>query len=81
VAVVLTGMGHDGAQGARAVRAAGGRLVVQDAATSVVHGMPQAAQQAAGADAVAPLHAVADVVLELLGRRSDAPAPVPPRRG
>lgn len=68
VAVVLTGMGHDGAQGARAVRAVGGRLVVQDASTSIVHGMPLAAEQAAGCDAVAPLHAVASAVLGMLGR-------------
>jgi two-component system, chemotaxis family, protein-glutamate methylesterase/glutaminase len=74
VAVVLTGMGHDGARGARALRAAGGRVVVQDAVTSIVHGMPQAAEQAAGADAVAPLHAVAEAVLDLLRRRPLTPA-------
>lgn len=74
VAVVLTGMGHDGARGARAVRAARGRLVVQDAGTSIVHGMPQAAQQAAGSDAVAPLDAVAAAVLALLGRPAPAGA-------
>jgi len=66
VAVVLTGMGHDGADGARAVRTRGGMVVVQDEATSVVHGMPHAALVAAGAVTVAPLGAVAEAVLRHL---------------
>jgi len=58
IAVVLTGMGHDGADGARLVRQGGGYVIVQDAQTSIVYGMPQAALAAAGADAIAPLHDV-----------------------
>lgn len=52
LAVMLTGMGRDGLEGARAVRAAGGTIVVQDRESSVVWGMPGAVADAGLADAV-----------------------------
>ncbi|TGY87535.1 chemotaxis response regulator protein-glutamate methylesterase [Marinicauda algicola] len=55
VAAVLTGMGHDGREGARKVRAAGGRVIAQDQATSVVWGMPGAVAEAGLADQILPL--------------------------
>lgn len=58
-AAVLTGMGDDGAEGAVALRHAGGRVVAQDEATSVVYGMPAAAAARGGADAVLPLGQIA----------------------
>ncbi len=66
IAVVLTGMGHDGAEGARAVRRGGGYLIVQDEKTSIVYGMPHAALDAAGADAVAPLHGIGTAIARAL---------------
>lgn len=57
-AVVLTGMGKDGAAGAQAVRAAGGFVIAQDEATSAVYGMPKVVAEA-GADQVLPLEEIA----------------------
>lgn len=62
LAVVLSGMGRDGAVGAAAVRAAGGAVVVQDEDTSVVWGMPGAIASAGGADLVLPPDAIGRVV-------------------
>jgi two-component system chemotaxis response regulator CheB len=52
--VVLTGMGQDGLRGCEAVSAAGGQILVQDQATSVVWGMPGAVAEANLADLVLP---------------------------
>jgi two-component system chemotaxis response regulator CheB len=64
LAVILTGMGDDGVAGLRAVRRAGGRVIAQDQATSVVYGMPGAAVAAGLADAVLPLDAIAPQLLK-----------------
>jgi two-component system chemotaxis response regulator CheB len=53
--VVLTGMGRDGLEGARAVKAEGGRILVEDESTCAVYGMPRAVAEAGLADAVLPL--------------------------
>ena len=55
LAVVLTGMGSDGLRGCEAVRAAGGQVLAQDEATSVVWGMPGAVARAGLADRLLPL--------------------------
>jgi two-component system chemotaxis response regulator CheB len=53
--VILTGMGHDGLAGGEAVTAAGGAVIAQDEATSVVWGMPGAVANAGICSAVLPL--------------------------
>jgi len=65
LAVVLTGMGTDGLDGCRAVRAAGGRILVQDRQTSTVWGMPGAVAGAGLADQVLPLEAIAGEIKRL----------------
>lgn len=62
IAVVLTGYGVDGAEGAQVLRRLGGIVLVQDDATSTCPDMPRAARRAGGVDRVLPL---ADFAAEL----------------
>lgn len=55
IAVVLTGMGGDGARGAQAVKSARGTVFAQDEATSVIFGMPAEAIRTGAVDQVLPL--------------------------
>jgi len=57
--VILTGMGQDGLRGSEDIRAAGGSIIAQDEATSVVWGMPGFVVRAGLAERVLPLAAVA----------------------
>lgn len=66
--VVLTGMGIDGLAGAQCIRDAGGQVLVQDEATSVVWGMPGAIADAGIANAVVPLHAMTKEILKRCAR-------------
>jgi two-component system chemotaxis response regulator CheB len=59
LAIVLTGMGEDGLSGSREITRAGGRVIVQDEATSVVWEMPGRIAQAGIADGVLPIGAMA----------------------
>jgi two-component system chemotaxis response regulator CheB len=59
MAVVLTGMGSDGMQGAAEVVTAGGSVLAQDEATSVVWGMPGAVAQAGHCAALLPIDEIA----------------------
>lgn len=63
--VILTGMGHDGREGARALVAAGATLLAQDEATSVVWGMPGAVAQAGLCSGILPLDALAPAIERL----------------
>jgi two-component system, chemotaxis family, protein-glutamate methylesterase/glutaminase len=66
--IILSGMGNDGATGARSIAAAGGSILVQDMETSVVWGMPGAAAREGVATAIlSPLQ-----ITELLSRMAKA---------
>ena len=68
LAAVLTGMGHDGTEGARAVAAAGGAVLVQDQASSTIWGMPGSIVKAGLAREVVPLDRMAGAIEIHLGR-------------
>ena len=61
--IVLTGMGQDGTRGAAVIRDAGGQILAQDEATSVVWGMPGAVVQAGLASKILPLDQVASEIM------------------
>ncbi|MFX8731436.1 CheB methylesterase domain-containing protein, partial [Acinetobacter baumannii] len=64
LAMMLTGMGADGAKAMRELRDAGAYCVAQDEATCVVFGMPREAIARGAADKVVPLGAIARDVLQ-----------------
>jgi two-component system chemotaxis response regulator CheB len=67
--VILTGMGQDGLRGCEAIRAAGGQVIVQDEATSIVWGMPGAVARAGLAERVLPLDGIAaEIQLRIAGK-------------
>jgi two-component system, chemotaxis family, protein-glutamate methylesterase/glutaminase len=64
--IVLTGMGDDGLAGARKIRGAGGRLLIEAESSCVVYGMPRCIQEADLAEAEAPLEEMAGLLLRSL---------------
>jgi two-component system chemotaxis response regulator CheB len=74
VAVLLTGMGDDGARGLLELRQAGARTLVQDEESCVVWGMPGAAWKIAAAEEQQPLDRIAARLLALAHRRALAAA-------
>lgn len=67
LAFVLTGMGEDGRDGSVAVKRAGGAVVIQEASTCVVFGMPGAVQAAGAFDRVASPKEIAKIMREKAG--------------
>jgi two-component system chemotaxis response regulator CheB len=74
--VVLTGMGQDGLRGCGYIREAGGRVLVQDEASSVVWGMPGFVARAGFADKQLPLSQLAGEIVRLVWERRSKPAGV-----
>ncbi|RYF42879.1 MAG: chemotaxis response regulator protein-glutamate methylesterase [Comamonadaceae bacterium] len=70
IAMMLTGMGADGAEAMAALRAAGGRTLAQDEASCVVFGMPGKAIALGGVQEVLPLDDMAGRLIELCGLKS-----------
>ncbi|MGE3811771.1 MAG: chemotaxis response regulator protein-glutamate methylesterase [Candidatus Nanopelagicales bacterium] len=71
LAVVMTGMGQDGLEGARLLRAAGGSVFVQDEPSSVVWGMPGAIEKDGIAERVLPLDDIAGAIVMATDRSFD----------
>ena len=74
IGVVLTGMGSDGTEGARAVKRQGGQIVVEHESSCTVYGMPKSVVDAGYAERVAALPRIAGAVLEMAGARWAASA-------
>jgi len=69
VGVVLTGMGSDGAQGARSIHKAGGEVWAESERTAVVYGMPQEAVATGAVRRVLPLGEIGPALVELARKR------------
>jgi two-component system chemotaxis response regulator CheB len=68
LAIILTGMGNDGTAGLGAIRRAGGYVIAQDEASSVVWGMPGSAVEAGVVDEVRALPDIATAATTVIGR-------------
>ena len=66
LAVILTGMGHDGADGVKTIASGGGSVITQDEATSVVWGMPGAAAQTGVCSDILPLNQIGPKISRVL---------------
>ena len=66
IGVILTGMGHDGLEGMKAIKSAKGRTIAQDEKSCIVYGMPKAVVEAGCADKVIPLSGVVGEILNMV---------------
>jgi len=74
--VVMTGMGQDGLEGARAIKAQGGTVFAQDEATSIVYGMPKAVAENGCADKVISLTQMAQEIQFAMALKDRMPSDV-----
>jgi two-component system chemotaxis response regulator CheB len=63
-AIILTGIGNDGLEGAKEIAEQGGTVISQDKETSVVWGMPAAVAKAGICNAILPIDKIADFIIE-----------------
>ena len=64
--VILTGMGHDGLEGMKAIKQRGGKTIAQDEQTSTIFGMPKAVIDAGMADKVLALDKIAAEIVNMI---------------
>jgi two-component system chemotaxis response regulator CheB len=69
IGVVLTGIGNDGAEGAKVIAHNGGSVFAQDRATSVVYGMPKTVAEAGVCEAILPIDDMAKKLIQRAGGR------------
>lgn len=69
LAVILTGMGKDGATGIKCIKDAGGITIAQDQESSAIYGMPKAAIETGAIDHVLPLGKIAEMVSRIMKNR------------
>ncbi|MCG1012191.1 chemotaxis response regulator protein-glutamate methylesterase [Tepidanaerobacter sp. GT38] len=63
---VFTGMGRDGAEGVKAIKAKGGFTIAQDESTSIIYGMPKAAYETGCVDLVLPDYQILEEIIRLV---------------
>ena len=68
VSVIMTGMGSDGCEGMKKIKATGGYSIAQDENSCVVYGMPKAVVDAGLADEIRPLDKIAEAIVEAVRR-------------
>jgi len=71
IGVILTGMGKDGAEGVRHIKAIGGVNIAQDQESSAIYGMPKAALETGSVDFVFPPDKISQKLVELLSDPAD----------
>ncbi|MDP2340317.1 MAG: chemotaxis-specific protein-glutamate methyltransferase CheB [Deltaproteobacteria bacterium] len=72
--VVLTGMGHDGLKGSRAIVAAGGAVITEAEESCVVYGMPRCVEEARLSSSSTPLKGIAAEIVRRVHRAGEVPA-------
>jgi two-component system chemotaxis response regulator CheB len=70
IGVILTGMGSDGTEGAKYIKAAGGKVIAEHESTSIVYGMPRSAAEAGWVDQIVPRPKIAAKLLEWVNNGS-----------
>ena len=68
VSVIMTGMGSDGCEGMKKIKARGGYSIAQDESSCVVYGMPKAVVEAGLADEVRPLNQIAEAIVDAVAK-------------
>ncbi len=81
IAVLLTGMGRDGAEGLAILRKEGWHTIAQDRATSIVYGMPKAAKDLDAAVEVLPILSIGPAIGRVLLRHAPSGNAIPDARG